>query len=817
MADKRVSQVSASSNTSSSSSNPRKISVGPWRLGRTLGRGSSGRVRLAKHQVTGKLAAVKIVPKAITKGNGGIEREVVIMKLIEHESVMRLYDVWENRGELYLVLEYIEGGELFDYLVKRGRLSEEEAVHYFRQMIAGVGYCHAFNICHRDLKPENLLLDRNRNIKIADFGMAALQPSGRLLETSCGSPHYASPEIVAGKTYQGGPSDIWSCGIILFALLTGHLPFDDENIRKLLLKVKSGRFTMSSDLSPEAKDLIWRMLDIDPVRRITINQIMRHDLLVKHPSARPITSPPSSKDIGRPVNSIDDIDEDIFKNLRTLYHSESRQTLVEKLLSPEPNAEKTFYALLVKYRHAHLENYNEVPEPKEHSQRRQRQTSKSTTSSKAHKRTGSRASSHTHKSKVSFKKRRPSEVSLDRRARPASQRQLPVPVPASVPAIASTNLPPPILLRDPAKAPPKMSPTDLSFRKPPQSSPKLPAPNPPIAPSVAPPKLPKARPPAIETGLSPRNRSSDFALEVCNSAFSSPSSTNGKFPNEPAGGYLDQVIAHIHTLSPTATPGTDTGDFLPMIYEEDRFADAEETSSGEDRGILDPLKWSSKRQPLGEVSGNRETSRLRITSAKRESLDVRSDRQASGSSDASKRVASGASDSSKRSNTSSTKEKRSFLSRFAPRREPPPPPPPPHAQSQTSAVNDENTRPEAVRQESRLKRWASKREKRTVSAETPQLVATPRLPSVSRAEETIAPDEDAMKQSWISKMLHITPATRTLQSCVTPILLHQGIVDMLRSWEAYGIAGVEENLRTLHIRSRLDSKNGILILVNFPC
>ena len=140
----------------------------------------------------------------------------------------------------------------------------------FLHSINGVDYCHRFNICHRDLKPENLLLDRERNIKIADFGMAALERNDRMLETSCGSPHYASPEIVAGLTYHGSSSDIWSCGIILFALLTGRLPFDDDNIRNLLAKVKIGKFNMPQELPSDAKDLIRRMLEVDPGKRITV-------------------------------------------------------------------------------------------------------------------------------------------------------------------------------------------------------------------------------------------------------------------------------------------------------------------------------------------------------------------------------------------------------------------------------------------------------------------------------------------------------------------------------------------------------------------
>jgi len=191
------------------------------------------------------------------------------------------------------------------------------------------------NSSHRDLKPENLLLDKNGNIRIADFGMAVLEPKGRLLETSCGSPHYASPEIVAGKTYHGAPSDIWSCGIILFALLTGHLPFDDENIRNLLLKVKAGHFTMPPQLSNEAKDLIWRMLDVDPRTRITMQQIFRHPFIQKYPAMPGEFDLPDIPEIERPVKSESEIDREIMKNLMILWKGETRSTIVEKLLSSE--------------------------------------------------------------------------------------------------------------------------------------------------------------------------------------------------------------------------------------------------------------------------------------------------------------------------------------------------------------------------------------------------------------------------------------------------------------------------------------------------
>lgn len=369
-ATKRLSQISTNTN-SSAKKRKAQNKIGPWKLGRTLGRGSTGRVRLAKNVHTGKLAAVKIVPKLNFKKienpkykNSdnthlpyGIEREIIIMKLISHPNIMGLYDVWENKTDLYLILEYIEGGELFDYLIKKGRLLEFEAISYFKQIIHGIGYLHQFNICHRDLKPENLLLDFNKNIKIADFGMAALEVDKKLLETSCGSPHYASPEIVAGQNYHGAPSDIWSCGIILFALLTGHLPFDDENIRKLLLKVQNGKFIMPKDLSPEAKDLILRMLQVKPRDRISIEEILAHPLLRKYPNSIDQSSASHSSLLRsniRALESAEMIDPELLRNLCILFHNCPEDQIVKCLLSPEKSSEKMFYYLLMKYRNDHI-------------------------------------------------------------------------------------------------------------------------------------------------------------------------------------------------------------------------------------------------------------------------------------------------------------------------------------------------------------------------------------------------------------------------------------------------------------------------------
>ncbi|EST04522.1 Protein kinase domain protein [Kalmanozyma brasiliensis GHG001] len=344
--------------------------IGHWKLDKLIGQGASGRVRLAVHDQTGQRAAVKIIPRTLinasrmslrdadVKANKmilGIEREIVIMKLIEHPNLLGLWDVYETSKDLFLIMEYVAGGELFDHLVAQGKLTPRDARGYFRQIIFGMDYCHRFNICHRDLKPENLLLDETKKIvKIADFGMAALQPTEKMLETSCGSPHYASPEIVSGKRYKGTASDIWSCGIILFALLCGRLPFDDPNIQQLLGKVRAGKFMMPEWLEPASKDLIWRMLEVDPEKRIKMTDIMRHPWFTnngKESSVNPVST--SLDTLQMEQLTLDTIDVDILGNLKTLWSELSEDDIVKELLAPGPSWQKTFYTLLVAHRENH--------------------------------------------------------------------------------------------------------------------------------------------------------------------------------------------------------------------------------------------------------------------------------------------------------------------------------------------------------------------------------------------------------------------------------------------------------------------------------
>mmetsp|Transcript_16689 Transcript_16689/g.34285 ORF Transcript_16689/g.34285 Transcript_16689/m.34285 type:complete len:401 (+) Transcript_16689:637-1839(+) len=240
-------------------------------------------------------------------------------------------------------MEYVNGCELFEYLVKRGRLEPKDALEFFQQIINGLEYCHKRLICHRDLKPENILLDQKFNVKIADFGMTSLNPPGSLLETSCGSPHYAAPEVVSGDLYNGLEADIWSCGVILYAMLTGRLPFDDENIHRLLAKVQRGVYHLPSDMNAECKSLVRAMLTVDPSKRISIEGIKRHSWFQSGSSTTPHVD-----DFSEPIDPILNPNPEVLKGLVTLGWGSAEQ-LTETLSKTEPNLEKVFYIQLSRH------------------------------------------------------------------------------------------------------------------------------------------------------------------------------------------------------------------------------------------------------------------------------------------------------------------------------------------------------------------------------------------------------------------------------------------------------------------------------------
>ncbi|XP_078017429.1 serine/threonine-protein kinase BRSK1-like isoform X2 [Epinephelus lanceolatus] len=323
--------------------------VGPYRLEKTLGKGQTGLVKLGVHCITGQKVAIKIVNREKLSESVlmKVEREIAILKLIEHPHVLKLHDVYENNKYLYLVLEHVSGGELFDYLVKKGRLTPKEARKFFRQIISALDFCHSHSICHRDLKPENLLLDEKNNIRIADFGMASLQVGDSLLETSCGSPHYACPEVIRGEKYDGRRADVWSCGVILFALLVGALPFDHDNLRQLLEKVKSGVFHMPHFIPPDCQALLKGMIEVSSDKRLTLEAIQKHPWYQGGRNEPCPEQPPPRRVCVKRILSLTDLDPDVLESMYSLGCFRDRVKLTQDLTSEEENQEKMIYYLLL--------------------------------------------------------------------------------------------------------------------------------------------------------------------------------------------------------------------------------------------------------------------------------------------------------------------------------------------------------------------------------------------------------------------------------------------------------------------------------------
>ncbi|XP_042242818.1 serine/threonine-protein kinase MARK2-like isoform X15 [Homarus americanus] len=268
---------SSSSSVRGSSSRSRTEEIGKYRLLKTIGKGNFAKVKLAKHVPTGKEVAIKIIDK--TQLNPGslqkLFREVRIMKILDHPNIVKLFQVIETDKTLYLVMEYASGGEVFDYLVFHGRMKEKEARAKFRQIVSAVQYCHQKKIIHRDLKAENLLLDSEMVIKIADFGFSNEFTPGNKLDTFCGSPPYAAPELFQGKKYDGPEVDVWSLGVILYTLVSGSLPFDGSNLKELRERVLRGKYRIPFYMSTDCENLLKKFLVLNPARRASLETIMK--------------------------------------------------------------------------------------------------------------------------------------------------------------------------------------------------------------------------------------------------------------------------------------------------------------------------------------------------------------------------------------------------------------------------------------------------------------------------------------------------------------------------------------------------------------
>ncbi|KAF2485346.1 kinase-like domain-containing protein [Neohortaea acidophila] len=306
--------------------------LGQYNVVKTLGEGSFGKVKLAIHQSTGQKVALKIISrrKLVTRDMAGrVEREIQYLQLLRHPHIIKLYTVITMPNEIVMVLEYA-GGELFDYIVQHGKMAEDKARKFFQQIVCAVEYCHRHKIVHRDLKPENLLLDEQLNVKIADFGLSNIMTDGNFLKTSCGSPNYAAPEVISGKLYAGPEVDVWSCGVILYVLLVGRLPFDDDYIPALFKKIAQGNYNVPSYLSSGAVRLIRKMLQVNPMQRITIQEIRQDPWFTK--DLPEYLTPPVEEFIETGIDPNKAIDpRDLAKGKPVVVQEKLHQSVVGKL------------------------------------------------------------------------------------------------------------------------------------------------------------------------------------------------------------------------------------------------------------------------------------------------------------------------------------------------------------------------------------------------------------------------------------------------------------------------------------------------------
>ncbi|XP_062484460.1 maternal embryonic leucine zipper kinase isoform X3 [Pezoporus occidentalis] len=325
---------------------PLKMSVGDreeilkyYELHETIGTGGFAKVKLGRHLLTGEKVAIKIMDKlALGDDLPRVKTEIDAMKNLSHQHICQLYHVIETSKKIFMVLEYCPGGELFDYIISKDHLSEEEARVFFRQIVSAIAYVHSQGYAHRDLKPENLLIDEEHNLKLIDFGLCA-KPKGGLdyhLNTCCGSPAYAAPELIQGKAYIGSEADIWSMGVLLYALLCGYLPFDDDNVMAVYRKIMRGKYSIPKWLSPSSTLLLNQMLQVDPKKRITVKHLLNHPWLMQGYSDA--VQWQSKYPLGH-------LDEDCVTEL-SVFHKQSRESILELISEWKYDQMSATYLLL---------------------------------------------------------------------------------------------------------------------------------------------------------------------------------------------------------------------------------------------------------------------------------------------------------------------------------------------------------------------------------------------------------------------------------------------------------------------------------------
>ena len=321
-----------------------QILGGQFILGEEIGKGTFGIVKTATHIITGEKVAVKMLFKEkILKDESQrkrLEKEIKILKILRHRNIVQLYNVFQSSSTIFLVMEYIQGKELFEIIIKKKRLSELESLFYFQQLISGIEYLGKLGIAHRDLKPENLLINSKKELKIADFGLSNTYKKNQLLSTPCGSPSYAAPEMLSGQNYFGLAADIWSCGIILYTMLCGRLPFEDKDNSKLYEKIKEGKFTIPDYISETGKDFLIKILNVDPKERINIVQIKRHPWFNQLDQNKYMSR-------GLLLNKyIVPIDEEIVRKMIKEYDYNEKEIKVNLLANKHNHITTTYYLFL---------------------------------------------------------------------------------------------------------------------------------------------------------------------------------------------------------------------------------------------------------------------------------------------------------------------------------------------------------------------------------------------------------------------------------------------------------------------------------------
>ena len=311
-------------------------------LGKKIGQGTFATVRLATHIKTNEIVAIKILDKEKMKEIDKIRsnREIRILKKMRHRNIVHLYNAINSENMIYLIMEYIKGKDLLTYINEKNKLNENESCYYYQQIISGIEYLEKLKIVHRDIKPENIIIEDNKNIKILDFGLSNFYPKNNVLYSSCGSLCYASPEMIEGKKYSGSCVDIWSSGIVLFAMLCGYLPFTDSDEQKLFKKIVEGKLYFPYFLSEQAKDLLNKVLNKDPLKRINIKKIKNHPWFN-------LNNPKITMSPGFLINEIViPIDLDIINKMANTYEYNEKEIKIDLLKNRHNNKTTTYYLLL---------------------------------------------------------------------------------------------------------------------------------------------------------------------------------------------------------------------------------------------------------------------------------------------------------------------------------------------------------------------------------------------------------------------------------------------------------------------------------------